>query len=148
MSGSFACPVGSNHSFTDTYGAPRSGGRRHEGVDIFAPYGSPEYAVESGVIVKAYSNRLGGLAILLRGNSGDEYYYAHQARNLVSSGQRVTAGQQIGTVGTSGNAQGHRAARALRALARRRQRRQPDVVRPPRLLSDSLAARARRVRPR
>lgn len=104
--GSYACPVGSNHSFTDTYGAPRSGGRSHEGVDVFAPYGSPAYAVESGVIVKAYSNSLGGLAIILRGNSGDEYYYAHQERNTVSSGQRVSAGEQIGTVGTSGNAAG------------------------------------------
>ena len=105
--GGYSCLVDDRlDSFTNTWGAARSGGRSHQGVDVFAPYGSPVYAVEDGVITRASSNRLGGLAIYLRGDSGKRYYYAHQSRNSVSSGQRVRVGQVIGAVGTSGNAQG------------------------------------------
>lgn len=103
---SSACPVGPTHSFTDTYGQARGGGRAHRGVDVLAPYGSAVYAVESGVVQKARYNSLGGFAITLRGVSGREFYYAHQSANLVVSGQRVLAGQRIGRVGTSGNAAG------------------------------------------
>lgn len=104
--GGMHCLVGPVHSFADTYGAPRSGGRRHQGVDVFAPRGSPSYAVTSGVVTRAGNNRLGGLMIYLRGDNGVEYYYAHFASLAVSPGQRVAAGALVGRVGTSGNAEG------------------------------------------
>jgi murein DD-endopeptidase MepM/ murein hydrolase activator NlpD len=104
--GGRACLVGPSHSFTDTYGESRGGGRAHEGVDVFAPYGSGVYAVESGTIKKAYSSSRGGLTIFLRGNSGTEYWYMHESSLSVSTGQSVSVGQRIGSVGTSGNAQG------------------------------------------
>ncbi len=100
----FRCPVGPGRQVTNSFGDARGGGRRHQGIDIMAPYGTPIYAVEPGVIVRAYSNRRGGLSISLRANSGVEYFYAHQSANLVESGQTVAAGQLIGRVGTSGNA--------------------------------------------
>jgi peptidoglycan LD-endopeptidase LytH len=102
----FRCPVGPGGQVTNSYGDARGGGRRHQGIDIMAPYGTPIYAVEPGVILRAYSNRRGGLSISLRANSGVEYFYAHQSANLVKSGQKVAAGQIIGRVGTSGNAAG------------------------------------------
>ena len=101
-----ACPVGSGRSVTNSFGDARGGGRRHEGIDIMAPYGTPIYAIEGGVVQKAYANSRGGLSIFLRGRSGVEYFYAHQSANLVSTGQAVVAGQVIGRVGTSGNAAG------------------------------------------
>jgi murein DD-endopeptidase MepM/ murein hydrolase activator NlpD len=98
------CPVGAVHSFTDTWGAPRSGGRTHKGTDVFAPYGSPAFAVVDGVIDKVGDGGLGGITLWLRADSGDRYYYAHNAANVVRTGQRVRAGQVIAYVGTSGNA--------------------------------------------
>lgn len=105
-SGGYACLVGPAHAFSDTWGAPRSGGRRHQGVDVFAPYGSPVYAVESGVIVSTRSSSLGGITLTLRGQSGDEYYYAHNSANLVVTGERVEVGEHIARVGDTGNARG------------------------------------------
>lgn len=101
----FACPVGPTHDITDSYGDPR-GDHRHQGDDIMAPYGSSEYAVEDGVVQKAYYKSTPGWAIILRGASGSSYYYAHQSKNLVHTGERVSRGDVIGLVGNSGDAAG------------------------------------------
>lgn len=100
----YACPVGSVRSFVDTWGAPRSGGRRHQGTDVFAPLGSPAYAVADGVISRWSNNALGGTTLYLRSDAGDEYYYAHNARNIAAEGTRVKAGDVIALVGKTGNA--------------------------------------------
>ena len=97
------CPIGAPNGFSDSWLAPRSGGRRHKGVDIFAVHGMPIYAVTDGS-VRVSSNRLGGLTINLYANNGDRYYYAHLSATSVSSGQRVQAGDQIGANGNTGNA--------------------------------------------
>lgn len=102
----FACPVGPANTFRDTWGDRRSGGRRHKGTDIFAPHGSPAYAVTDGVIAGVRSGGLGGKSIILRGDNGDSYYYAHESSIDVHAGQRVRAGELIGRVGSSGNADG------------------------------------------
>ncbi|HWL37967.1 MAG TPA: peptidoglycan DD-metalloendopeptidase family protein [Frankiaceae bacterium] len=104
--GRYSCPVGPNHAFRDTWGAPRSGGRTHKGVDIFAPYGAPAYAVTDGVVTRTSSSYNGGLGLYLRGNDGNEYYYAHMSRFTSSAGQRVSAGQEVARVGDTGNARG------------------------------------------
>ena len=105
-SGNFSCLVGPTNAYSDTWGAPRSGGRRHKGTDVFAPYGSPAYAVTDGVITRLGNGGAGGITLYLRGNNGDVYYYAHNSRNLVRAGQRVSRGEVIARVGQSGNAQG------------------------------------------
>ncbi len=102
-----ACPVDGAVSFTDTWGAPRSGGRTHEGVDMIAARGTPLVAIESGVIKRMRSGGLGGITIWLTGAGGDQYYYAHLdawAPGL-SVGQSVSVGELIGYVGNTGNAQ-------------------------------------------
>ena len=99
------CPVGSPNGFIDSWGFPRSGGRSHKGIDMFAAYGTAQFAVADGV-VDTGSNRLGGLTIWLTDDSGNRYYYAHLASIEVADGARVQAGQVIGTTGTSGNAAG------------------------------------------
>lgn len=92
--------------FRDTWGAPRSGGRRHRGTDVFAPLGQPTYAFTSGVVQRHSNSRLGGLGLYLRGDDGNVYYYAHlqriEPRGAV--GTRVTAGELIARNGYSGNA--------------------------------------------
>ena len=100
------CPVGGANGFIDSWGFPRSGGRRHQGVDMFAEHGTPLLAVGDGVVRRVYSNRLGGLSIDFVDGDGNRYYYAHLSAASATSGQRVRAGQVIGAVGQSGNARG------------------------------------------
>ncbi len=104
--GGMACPVNGAVAYTDTWGAPRSGGRRHKGVDMMAARGTPLAAIESGTIQRLSNSRLGGISIYLRGNSGDVYYYAHLEgyASGLGRGQAVSAGQTIGYNGSSGNA--------------------------------------------
>lgn len=100
------CPVNGPTSFTDSWGAPRSGGRTHQGVDMISPKGTPLAAIESGTIARMGNGGLGGITIWLRGASGDEYYYAHLddwAPGL-RAGQAVSVGETIGYVGNTGNA--------------------------------------------
>jgi murein DD-endopeptidase MepM/ murein hydrolase activator NlpD len=97
------CPIGGPNAFSDTWGAPRSGGRSHQGVDMFAEHGMALYAVAGGT-VRTSNSSLGGLSIHLTTDDGDRYYYAHLSETLVSTGQRVRAGQPIGANGNSGNA--------------------------------------------
>ena len=96
------CPVPSA-SFTDTYGAPRSGGRAHKGTDLLASYGAPVYAVAAGVIDTTSSSN-GGISLYLRATNGERYFYAHNSTNVAGDGQRVQAGQLIARVGSTGNA--------------------------------------------
>lgn len=104
-SGGMHCPVAGPVSFSDTWGAPRSGGRSHEGVDMMAAYGTPQVAIVSGTITYAGYSDLGGNVQYLSGDDGNLYVYVHQAENQVTSGH-VQAGQQISIVGDTGNAAG------------------------------------------
>lgn len=97
----FLCPIGGPTSFADTWGAPRSGGRRHKGVDMFAARGTPVVAPVSGV-VRHRDNRLGGHTFYLDGDDGNVYYGAHM--DSYGASGRVEAGTVVGTVGNSGNA--------------------------------------------
>ena len=108
-SGAMACPVDGFHSFTDTWGAPRSGGRKHEGVDMLADRGTPVVAVEDGTIHRMSNTSRGGIAVWLDGIGGDRYYYAHLDAwaSGLAVGQMVSRGEPVGTVGTTGNAPAH-----------------------------------------
>jgi peptidoglycan LD-endopeptidase LytH len=96
----YACPVPLS-SFSDSWGAARGGGRRHEGVDMMAPFGTPNYAVIGGTVTAA-SSSLGGISLYLRGDDGNRYYYAHL--QAITKTGRVEQGDQIGEGGASGNA--------------------------------------------
>jgi murein DD-endopeptidase MepM/ murein hydrolase activator NlpD len=83
------------------------GNRRHQGVDMRSPKGSPIYASDAGVVTTSeYKGSYGNLIILNHGN-GLETYYAHCDTRLVSVGDVVSQGRQIGTVGITGNATGY-----------------------------------------
>jgi peptidoglycan LD-endopeptidase LytH len=106
--GVYACPIAAPFHFRDTWGAPRSGGRKHKGVDIFGPMGQEVYAITSGVIARHTNSRLGGLGLYLAGDDGNTYYYAHLRSVLpgYGPGRRVEAGEWIAENGDSGNARG------------------------------------------
>lgn len=91
----------------DSWHAPRSGGRRHEGIDLFAPEGTPVRSTTAGLIARVGSNRLGGKVVWVIGPGGQRHYYAHLSRfAAIHSGQPVAAGDLLGYVGTTGNARG------------------------------------------
>ncbi|HWL41531.1 MAG TPA: peptidoglycan DD-metalloendopeptidase family protein [Ilumatobacter sp.] len=96
------CPVSGARAFADTWGAPRSGGRSHQGVDMMSPSGTPLVAVEGGS-ASFSTNRLGGNAVWLTGSSGTKYYYAHLSA-WEGSSRSVSQGEVIGYVGATGNA--------------------------------------------
>jgi murein DD-endopeptidase MepM/ murein hydrolase activator NlpD len=104
IDGRIVCPVQGTAAYGDTWGAPRSGGRRHEGVDMLAPTGTPLQAVIGGML-EHRSNRLGGITLSLLGDNGNRYYYAHLSAYEGLPG-RVEQGQVIGYIGDTGNATG------------------------------------------
>jgi murein DD-endopeptidase MepM/ murein hydrolase activator NlpD len=103
--GTRVCPVDGAHSFTDTWGAPRSGGRTHTGQDLMAPNGTPLVAIEAGQVYQVNWHGSGGNQLYILGDSGGLWFYAHMASPaIVSTGSRVEAGQRVGYVGATGNA--------------------------------------------
>ena len=95
-------------SFVDSWQWVRSGGRRHEGVDIMGPKGLALYAVLDGTITKMYGaeSTLSGNALRLTTADGTYFFYAHLdsfAAGIVI-GSVVRAGQIIGYMGSTGAA--------------------------------------------
>lgn len=104
-SGSGTCPVAGAVSFTDTWGAPRSGGRSHKGVDMIAARGTPIVAIFSGRVYRLSTSSLGGNSVYFYSDAGDLYYYAHlDSYGDISPGQAVPVGYVLGYNGSSGNA--------------------------------------------
>jgi murein DD-endopeptidase MepM/ murein hydrolase activator NlpD len=103
-------PVGGSHGTRGAigeFGAPRSGGRRHEGFDIVAACGTPLVAVRGGrVLRRGYDSVLYGNYLLIHGEGEDRsYFYAHLPRPaLVHKGRHVWTGERVGAVGATGNA--------------------------------------------
>jgi peptidoglycan LD-endopeptidase LytH len=98
------CPIGQPNGFIDSWGFPRSGGRRHQGVDMFAAFGMPLLAAADGTITRVFQSSLGGLSVDLVDGLGHRYYYAHLSAAYVVAGQQVRVGQLVGANGNSGNA--------------------------------------------
>jgi peptidoglycan LD-endopeptidase LytH len=102
--GGVACLMEPPYSYVDTWGAPRSGGRSHQGTDVMAPYGAQVYAYTAGVVSRESTSTSGGIQLYLLGANGVEYFYAHLSRYAVPAGTRVRAGQLVAYNGQSGNA--------------------------------------------
>lgn len=107
-SGMIVMPVAgvSGHELRDSFGDPRSGGRSHQGIDIFAPRWTPAVAVVDGRVASIQTGARSGKALRVRGSDGRSYFYAHLedwAEGL-REGLAVRAGDLLGYVGNSGNA--------------------------------------------
>lgn len=90
----------------NTFGAPRSGGRKHEGQDIFAPKGTPIFSATQGIVLRKGNGELGGLYVMVMGAGGRRYYYAHLNAYApgLEEGQIIDTQTLLGYVGNTGNA--------------------------------------------
>lgn len=102
-------------NYSGYYIRPVSAGRKsqglhgYNGVDIAAPVGTPIYASASGVVIVSKSggwNGGYGNFITISHSNGTQTLYAHNSKNLVSSGQHVNQGDLIGYVGNTGKSTG------------------------------------------
>lgn len=96
----------SNKSIGSFYGASRDNGKRsHEGVDIFAPRGTPVVAPTDGYISRVGTNILGGKVVWMKDMKRQHaYYFAHLDSQMVQPGAHVRQGHVLGLVGNTGNA--------------------------------------------
>lgn len=108
----FSLPIPVNgirqNQLKDTWGAARSSGRSHEGIDIMAERGTKVESTTDGIIADMRNNKLGGKVIWIVGPAGVYHYYAHLDKHKrgLEVGDIVDAGDVIGYVGNTGNARG------------------------------------------
>jgi murein DD-endopeptidase MepM/ murein hydrolase activator NlpD len=88
------------------FGAERDGGARsHDGVDIFAPRGTPVLAAAPGTAYRIGITNLGGKVVWVRDPLRNaRLYYAHLDSQHVRDGDRIEIGDTLGFVGNTGNA--------------------------------------------
>ncbi|MFC5409566.1 peptidoglycan DD-metalloendopeptidase family protein [Larkinella bovis] len=88
------------------FGMPRDAGRRrHEGIDIFAPRGTPAIAAADGYVSGVGTNNLGGNVVYVSDSRRNHtLYYAHLDSQTVQQGQKVAVGDTVGFIGNTGNA--------------------------------------------
>jgi hypothetical protein len=112
-------PVAGPNSWTDTWGAPRSEGRTHQGTDIFATKGTPVVAAASGRVVRIGEGERAGRYIVISHYDGWSSHYLHLDNDSpgtddglggtpvagIEVGVQVAAGDVIDFVGDSGNAE-------------------------------------------
>jgi murein DD-endopeptidase MepM/ murein hydrolase activator NlpD len=81
--------------------------RRHRGIDIGAPEGSPIVAARGGLVVVSDNFITGyGNMVMILHPDGDATFYAHCRATFVAAGEIVERGQRIGEVGRTGFAGG------------------------------------------
>ncbi len=78
----------------------------HTGADFSAATGTPVKAITSGTVVSAGWGGAYGNEVVVRHADGRYSQYAHLSSLSVSSGQTVSAGQQVGLSGATGNVTG------------------------------------------
>ena len=104
-------PVRSNVEFTSGFGVRsdpfRGAAAMHPGIDLSGAHGSPIYATAEGTVLRAGWNSGGyGNLVEVDHGRGITTRYAHMSSILVSPGQRITRGQQLGRMGSTGRSTG------------------------------------------
>jgi len=82
------------------------GGRRHDGIDLGAPAGTPIRAAAAGQVLYAGEQAGYGLIVIIRHADGYISVYAHNSENLVREGQQVKQAEPVARVGRTGRATG------------------------------------------
>ena len=91
----------------DGFGAPRGGGRRHEGLDFPVPHGTRVGAAGRGTTIYAAYNYGGyGNLAVIQHRLGFTTWYAHLSSITSWVGEQVVGGTRIGYVGSTGYSTG------------------------------------------
>ncbi len=98
-------------AFTSGFGVRsdpfRGAAAMHAGIDLAGPVGTPIYATADGVVSESGYNSGGyGNLVKITHGRGIETRYGHLSSIMVSPGQRITRGQQIGRMGSTGRSTG------------------------------------------
>lgn len=108
--GTFCWPAPSYTRISDDYGwrtHPTLGVQQfHNGVDMASPSGSPILAAADGVVVAASYNATMGNYVMIDHGGGLFTIYMHASALFVSSGNVVSAGDEIAAVGSTGRSTG------------------------------------------
>lgn len=104
--GEFVVPM--KGRISSNYGQWRRGGRRHGGIDIPSPVGTPIVAAFDGIVRMSQDGYNGGYGnlVVVRHENHLETYYAHLSRRLVNPGQVIKAGDTIALCGNTGRSYG------------------------------------------
>lgn len=89
------------------FGAPRSGGRTHQGFDVVASCGTPLVAARGGTVVRnRFDPKLDGNFVVIAGRKeGLTYRYSHLTEpSPLQVGDRVHTQEPVGKLGKTGNA--------------------------------------------
>ena len=83
-----------------------SGIETHKGLDIRGPMGAPVRAMANGVVI--FAGRRGGFGncIMIKHANGFETLYGHLSKILITNGQQIKIGDQIGNIGSTGRSTG------------------------------------------
>jgi murein DD-endopeptidase MepM/ murein hydrolase activator NlpD len=84
--------------------SPRSGNRKHRGVDLAGRLESPVVAVRSGKVLEVGHHRGLGRFVVVQHDRGLRTLYAHLSSTTVAEGARIAQGDVVGTLGKTGNA--------------------------------------------
>lgn len=103
--GTFGIPVPVPYYVSSPYGQRE--GEFHKGIDFAAAENTPIYASDNGRVVHASFNNGGfGYYVCIEHSNGLFTGYAHMNNTMVSVGQQVSKGQQVGLMGNTGASQG------------------------------------------
>jgi murein DD-endopeptidase MepM/ murein hydrolase activator NlpD len=80
--------------------------RPHNGIDYYAPRGTPVYAAGDGTVTRSDYSAANGHHVFIKHAGSIETKYLHFTKRSVKRGQKVKQGQTIGTVGSTGLATG------------------------------------------
>ncbi|MEK5495407.1 peptidoglycan DD-metalloendopeptidase family protein [Paenibacillus sp. FSL R7-0297] len=78
----------------------------HSGIDIAGRIGDPVYAAMEGVVTSADQLGARGKYIIIKHANGLETWYMHLNGMVVSPGDKVSKGEQIGMLGNTGRSTG------------------------------------------
>jgi murein DD-endopeptidase MepM/ murein hydrolase activator NlpD len=79
----------------------------HTGIDMVAPFGSPVFAADDGVVALVGATSTGyGHYVVIAHAGGFDTLYGHLSTALVSVGQVVSQGTPVGLEGSTGNSTG------------------------------------------
>jgi murein DD-endopeptidase MepM/ murein hydrolase activator NlpD len=105
---SYLFPLAGGARFQNDFGAARADTQHNQGIDLFAPLGTPVLAAHDGTLVQVGWSDIGGRQEWLKDADGNLFYYGHLSAYapVAQTGAQVHAGDVIGFLGDSGDAQG------------------------------------------